>query len=106
MNWVQVTTLEALKAQGRARLELDGRTVLVLWHEGQVYAIEDRCTHDDGPLAEGEVEDGKIICPRHGARFDLATGRGTLPAPKPVRVYQTKVEDGQVFVGYEERTLR
>jgi nitrite reductase/ring-hydroxylating ferredoxin subunit len=54
---------------------------------------------DDNPLDEGDVEDGQIICPRHGARFDLATGEARrMPAVAPVRTFPVKVEGGAVFV--------
>jgi len=66
------------------------------------FAIEDRCSHDDNPLDEGDVEDGQIICPRHGARFDLATGEARrMPAVAPVRTFPVKVEGGAVFVEVE-----
>jgi 3-phenylpropionate/trans-cinnamate dioxygenase ferredoxin component len=69
---------------------------------GELFAIEDRCSHDDGPLAEGEfdVEEGVAICPRHGSRFDIRTGRAlTLPAYQPVDTFPVRVdEDGVVRV--------
>jgi 3-phenylpropionate/trans-cinnamate dioxygenase ferredoxin subunit len=68
---------------------------------GKYCAIEDRCSHDDGPLAEGEFEldEEVVICPRHGSRFDICTGRPlTLPAYEPVETYQVVVEDGWVKV--------
>ncbi len=69
---------------------------------GALYAIEDRCSHDDGPLAEGEWEEDRcrVICPRHGAQFDLRTGAAlTLPAYEPVEIYPVHVgEDGVVRV--------
>jgi 3-phenylpropionate/trans-cinnamate dioxygenase ferredoxin subunit len=69
--------------------------------DGEYYAIEDRCSHDDGPLAEGdwEPEEYVAICPRHGSRFDIRTGRPlTLPAYLPVETFPVKVEDGVVKV--------
>ena len=68
---------------------------------GEYYAIEDRCSHDDGPLAEGDFEpdEGVAICPRHGSRFDIRTGRPlTLPAYVPVETFEVRVEDGVVKV--------
>ena len=69
--------------------------------EGEYYGIEDRCSHDDGPLCEGEfdVETGVVICPRHGANFDIRSGRAlTLPAYEPVATYPVRVVDGIVKV--------
>jgi 3-phenylpropionate/trans-cinnamate dioxygenase ferredoxin subunit len=68
---------------------------------GEFYAIEDRCSHDDGPLAEGDwdPEERVVICPRHGSKFDLLTGRPlSLPAFEPVRTFPVHVEDGMVKV--------
>ena len=68
---------------------------------GEFYAIEDRCSHDDGPLAEGDfdVEEGYAVCPRHGAHIDIRTGRPlTLPAVEPVDTFPVRVENGIVKV--------
>jgi 3-phenylpropionate/trans-cinnamate dioxygenase ferredoxin subunit len=69
--------------------------------DGELYALEDRCSHDDGPLCEGDfdAEDGIAICPRHGANVDIRTGRAlTLPAVFPVDTFPVRVEDGVVKV--------
>ena len=66
---------------------------------GELYAIEDRCSHDDGPLAEGpfDPERKTVECPRHGSLFDLTTGRPkTLPAYMPVDTFPIRVEDGVI----------
>jgi 3-phenylpropionate/trans-cinnamate dioxygenase ferredoxin subunit len=66
---------------------------------GELYAIEDRCSHDDGPLAEGDFDPESciVVCPRHGAQFDVRTGKPrTLPAYIPVSTYRAWVEDGWV----------
>ena len=68
---------------------------------GALYAIEDRCSHDDGPLCEGVWEEDtcRVVCPRHGSAFDLATGRPmSLPAFEPVATYPVRVVDGIVKV--------
>jgi 3-phenylpropionate/trans-cinnamate dioxygenase ferredoxin subunit len=72
---------------------------------GELLAIEDRCSHDDGPLAEGELEadDCAVICPRHGSRFDLRTGAAlSLPAFEPVDVFPVRVVDGTIRVEVAE----
>jgi 3-phenylpropionate/trans-cinnamate dioxygenase ferredoxin subunit len=76
-------------------------TVGVFNIDGELYALEDRCSHDDGPLVEGdwEPDEAVAICPRHGSRFDIRTGRPlTLPAVIPVDTYPVRVEDGVVTV--------
>ncbi len=66
---------------------------------GDLYAIEDRCSHDDGPLCEGEREGFDVVCPRHGARFDIRTGRVlSLPATEDVEAFPVSLRDGDVFV--------
>jgi 3-phenylpropionate/trans-cinnamate dioxygenase ferredoxin subunit len=67
--------------------------------DGSLYAIEDRCSHDDGPLAEGpfDTSDCSVECPRHGSLFDLRTGKPkTLPAYQPVDTFPVLVEDGLI----------
>ncbi len=68
---------------------------------GELYALEDRCSHDDGPLCEGDFdcEEGVATCPRHGARFDITSGRPlSLPAYLPVETYPVRVRDDGVVV--------
>ena len=77
----------------------DGAKIGVFNCGGELYAVEDRCSHDDGPLAEGEfdAEACTVECPRHGSLFDLTTGKPkTLPAYVPVQTYGVKVEDDTV----------
>jgi 3-phenylpropionate/trans-cinnamate dioxygenase ferredoxin component len=85
---------------GESRLvEIEGRKVGVFNAGDDLYAIEDRCSHDDGPLAEGEfdAERRTVECPRHGSLFDLETGRPkTLPAYMPVDTFPVRVEDGVI----------
>jgi 3-phenylpropionate/trans-cinnamate dioxygenase ferredoxin component len=69
--------------------------------DGEYYAIEDRCSHDDGPLAEGDfdAEDAVVVCPRHGSRFDIRDGAAkTPPAMRPVAIYPVRVQAGAVEV--------
>ena len=87
---------------GEMRLvEADGRKIGVFNCGGELYAIEDRCSHDDGPLAEGEFDSDActVECPRHGSLFDLTTGRPkTLPAYQPVETFEVRVEDDEVRI--------
>lgn len=87
-------------AEGEMRLiEADGLKIGVFNIGGELLAIEDRCSHDDGPLAEGEFdpEACTVECPRHGSLFDLRTGQPkTLPAYAPVDTFEVRVEDGEI----------
>jgi len=68
---------------------------------GELYAIEDRCSHDDGPLCEGDWDEDlcRVVCPRHGSMFELSTGRPmTLPATEPVETYPVRVVEGSIVV--------
>jgi 3-phenylpropionate/trans-cinnamate dioxygenase ferredoxin component len=87
-------------AEGEMRLiEADGLKIGVFNVAGELLAIEDRCSHDDGPLAEGEFdpEACTVECPRHGSLFDLRSGQPkTLPAYAPVDTFEVRVEDGEI----------
>jgi 3-phenylpropionate/trans-cinnamate dioxygenase ferredoxin subunit len=77
----------------------DGAKIGVFNCGGELYAIEDRCSHDDGPLAEGEfdAETCTVECPRHGSLFDLTTGKPkTLPAYQPVSTFPVTIENDKV----------
>ncbi len=79
--------------------DVDGHPVGVANVNGKFYAFADVCTHDDGPVAEGELEDCVIECPRHGARFDITTGAAlSMPAVVPLPVYDLKVEGDAILV--------
>ena len=99
MSELTVCTAEELP-EGEMRLvEFEGEKWGVFNCGGDILAIEDRCSHDDGPLAEGEfdAETCTVECPRHGSLFDLRTGKPkTLPAYVPVRASTGRVEDGEV----------
>jgi 3-phenylpropionate/trans-cinnamate dioxygenase ferredoxin subunit len=87
-------------AEGAVKVvEAGGRRIALCKFNGSVYAIDDVCTHDRGPLDQGELIGEEIECPRHGARFDITTGRATrLPAIQPVRTYPVRVENGAIVV--------
>ena len=94
-----VCTTEELSEGEMRLLEIDGRKVGVFNCGGELLAIEDRCSHDDGALAEGEFDPVActVECPRHGSLFDLRSGRPkTLPAYAPVETFDVRIEDGKV----------
>ena len=98
-GFVRVARADEIQAGEKKIVEVDGLLVVVVNLGGRFYALEDVCTHDGGPLGEGELQESQIICPRHGAHFDVRTGAAlTLPAFEPVPTYQVRVENGDVLV--------
>lgn len=90
-NDVETGTLKAVYAEG---------TSLVLANvDGDIYALEDRCSHQDYPLSDGEIDGTRLQCLYHGAEFDVCSGKAlALPAIKPVRTFPVEVRDGDVYV--------
>ena len=102
-EFVKVVEASELPPGGKKLLDIDGRAVAFFNVNGTFYAIDDVCTHDGGPLAEGKLFGCEIECPRHGARFDLRTGAALcMPAFEPVTTHEVKVEDGAVYVRVNE----
>jgi 3-phenylpropionate/trans-cinnamate dioxygenase ferredoxin subunit len=98
---IPVCPLAELSPGAMRLVEHDGIKIGVFNCDGALYAIEDRCSHDDGPLAEGEFDAATctVECPRHGSLFDLSTGRPrTLPAYAPVRTFTTAVVDDTIVL--------
>src|ERR1700712_3489137 len=98
---VDVCPLSDLPSGARRKLVIDDLDVLVVNCDGQLFAIEDVCSHDDGPLDDGPLDcaAGTIECPRHGSLFDLRTGKPkTLPAYSPVETFPVEVEAGTIYV--------
>jgi len=94
-----VCTIEELPDGERKIVEVDGIEIGVFNCGGELLAIEDRCSHDDGPLAEGEFDAAActVECPRHGSLFDLKSGRPkSLPAFAPVETFSVRTEDGKI----------
>jgi len=84
---------------GKTLVDVDGEMVALFHVDGAWHALDDVCTHDGGPLADGELRNHTISCPRHGAKFDIRTGAAlTMPAVRPTRSHEVKVEDGGVWV--------
>jgi 3-phenylpropionate/trans-cinnamate dioxygenase ferredoxin subunit len=100
---VEVTELDKLPRGRGVRVTIGDTRIAMFRIEDDVYAIGDRCSHAEASLAEGELWDTSVECPRHGSEFDLATGEPhALPATEPVPVYPVSVEDGTVYVELED----
>lgn len=96
-----VCTTDELPDGARKIIEVEDLKIGVFNCDGELFAIEDRCSHDDGPLAEGELDCAActVECPRHGSIFDLRSGRPkTLPAFAPVEVFEVRVEGGEIRI--------
>lgn len=101
MSEMKLTTLSALVENVPTRIEVDGKVLAVIRLGERVYAVDDRCSHADYSLSEGEFyeKELEIECPQHGSAFSLLTGEpSSFPATKPVRVYATRVEGDVVWV--------
>lgn len=98
-EFVKVAKTSELPPGTRKLIDFEEVTVAVFNIDGQFYCIEDVCTHDGGPVAEGELDGFSIECPRHGALFDVRDGAVlSMPAVVPVPTYEVKVEGDDIFV--------
>lgn len=101
-EFVAVAKTSEIEAGSVKVVHVDDVPIGIANIEGEFFAFADICTHDDGPVAEGELEDYDIECPRHGARFDIRTGAvRSLPAVTPIPVYELKIEGESILVNPE-----
>ena len=102
-DFVKVAHRAELPPGGKKLVDLDGRAIAVFNVEGKFFAIDDVCTHDGGPLAEGEFEGAEIRCPRHGARFDVRTGKALcFPAIESVASLAVEVRGDEIYVAADD----
>jgi len=102
-DFVRVARASDVPDPGRQLVEVDEQLIALFQIGGKFYALDDVCTHDGGPLAEGQLEGFTIACPRHGAKFDIRDGRAlTMPATQATVAHEVKVENGEVFVRLRE----
>lgn len=98
-QWVDVGAADEIEEAVPLSVDVDGLAVLILRCGADLYAIEDRCTHDGEPLQGGTLEDCRIVCPRHGAQFCVRTGEAlTPPAYEPVRTFRVRAAYGRVLL--------
>ena len=99
-EFYEIADLDDLPNGERFFVEIGENFLVVFNIGGQVYAIEDICSHDDGPLGDGELEGHQLACPRHGARFDIRTGKAlTFPAVEDIPAYPVQIVDRKIKVG-------
>ncbi len=98
-EWIDVAPLNELQAGSRKVVHSEIGPIAVFNLAGELYAIEDICTHDGGELASGRCEGEQIICPRHGARFNIKTGKVLAPpAFEDIDTFPTRIENEIVQV--------
>jgi metal-sulfur cluster biosynthetic enzyme/nitrite reductase/ring-hydroxylating ferredoxin subunit len=98
-EFTRVCDVAEVPDPGKTLVDVDGDMVAVFHVDGAWHALDDVCTHDGGPLADGELRNHTISCPRHGAKFDIRTGAAlTMPAIRSTRSHEVKVDDGGVWV--------
>jgi 3-phenylpropionate/trans-cinnamate dioxygenase ferredoxin subunit len=101
-NWIDVAAAGDIAPGNYEIAETDEHVVAVFNVDGELYAIEDVCTHDGEELTGGPVEGDQIICPRHGARFCLRSGKAlTAPAYEDLPTYPVRIKDGRIQVAVE-----
>jgi len=103
-RWVEVAAADEI-ADGEVRTyEVEGERIAIARANGQLHAVQNVCSHDDGPLGDGVVDGYCIVCPRHGAKFDLRTGEAlTMPAVSPIESFPVKEEAGMIVLALPER---
>lgn len=100
VEFIEIAPVAELPNGERLFVELEGRSLVIFNIAGQFFAIGDICSHDDGPVGEGDLEGYIIVCPRHGAEFDVRTGQAVqMPAVVDIPAYPVKVIDGMIQVG-------
>jgi len=105
MSFVRVAALSELETDTPKRVTVGDTPVSLVRTEGEVFAINDICSHANVSLSEGEVEDCSIECWLHGSSFDLRTGKPNgLPATRPVPVYPVKIEGDDVLVSVTQES--
>lgn len=98
-TFVEVATLDVFEDRAMHCVEVDGTSLALFAHDGHYTALDNRCTHQGGPLCEGELEDGVVECPWHGARFDVESGAAQAPpAPEGVSTYEVRVRENRIEV--------
>ena len=99
-EFVVVAETDELGNGERIFVDIDDLSIVIFNLAGQYFAIGDVCSHDNGPLGDGDLEGYAVVCPRHGARFDVRTGKVlSLPAFVDIPAYPVRVVDGQIEVG-------
>lgn len=100
LEYHEIAPASELPNGERLFVDVADRPIVIFNIAGQLFAIGDVCTHDDGPLGDGVIEGYNIVCPRHGAEFDIRTGKVMqMPAVVDIPAYPVKIEKDMIFIG-------
>jgi 3-phenylpropionate/trans-cinnamate dioxygenase ferredoxin component len=100
VEYLDIVPASELPSGERLFVEVEGKSLVIFNIADQLFAIGDICSHDDGPVGEGDLEGFNIVCPRHGGEFDVRDGKAVqLPAVVDIPAYPVKVMDGMIQVG-------
>jgi 3-phenylpropionate/trans-cinnamate dioxygenase ferredoxin subunit len=103
IDFIEIGLVSELENGGSLFVEVDEQAIVVFNIAGELFAIADQCSHDNGPLGEGDVEEYEVVCPRHGAKFDIRTGKAlSLPAIVDIPTYPVRVIQGKIELGFPE----
>jgi 3-phenylpropionate/trans-cinnamate dioxygenase ferredoxin subunit len=103
-DFVRVAAVADIPPGSAKRVDLEGRKIALVNVAGTIYAIDDTCTHEEESLSEGPVVGEIIVCPKHGSRFHVPTGRVlSLPAVRPVNTYAVRVEGEGILLSPQPR---
>ena len=102
-RWIDIAAEGSLVPGEPLQIDQNGQTIAVFLVDGEIYAIEDICSHDRSPISDGCIEGSEIICPRHGARFCLRTGHAlTAPAYEDIESFPVRAEAGRLWLGLSD----
>jgi 3-phenylpropionate/trans-cinnamate dioxygenase ferredoxin subunit len=100
VEFIEIAPASELPDGERLFVEIGSKPVVIFKIAGQFFSIADVCSHDDGPVGEGQLEGYTITCPRHGAQFDVRTGKVVqMPAVVDIPAYPVRVIDGMIQLG-------
>lgn len=100
LDYIEIAPASELPNGERLFVDVADKPIAIFNIAGQLFAIGDVCTHDDGPLGDGMLEGHNIVCPRHGAEFDVRTGKVMqMPAVVDIPAYPVQVREGAIFIG-------
>lgn len=100
VEYSEIAPASELPNGERLFIEIEGKSLVIFNIAGQLFSIADICSHDNGPVGEGDLEGFNVVCPRHGGEFDVRTGKAVqLPVVEDIPAYPVHVREGMIFIG-------